>query len=461
MRNLRKERDTLGEVEVEAGALYGAQTARALANFPISGWKMPEMFLASLVLIKKAYAIANAQAGLLSENVSRAIVLACDQVLKGQLWEQFPVDVFQTGSGTSTNMNVNEVLAHLASEALTGQGKTGASVHPNDHVNLGQSSNDTVPSAARLMALEQCLKFLLPAVRQVVATLDTLARRYTRTVTLGRTHLVDAVPTTYGRVFSAWQERLTAALSRVEREALNSQRLPLGGTALGSGLGGHVQASLKACALLQEWTGFDLKLMANPSVGIQAWDDLLALAESLAHLARVLLAVSQDLRWRASGPYGGLGELLLPAVQPGSSLMPGKVNPVIPEAVAQVCLQVAGLAHACALSTSLAQLDLFHGGPLVVWNVHTMIKLMERGCLVLVERCLSGLSVNEERCRQLASRSPALATALAASLGYEQAAAVVRLAQERSLSLVEAGRQLGVPERALAALQDLESLAGL
>lgn len=461
MGDFRKERDTLGEVEVEAGALYGAQTARALGNFPISGWQMPEIFLGKLVLIKKAYAIANRQAGLLSESVSRAILLACDRVLEGHLWGHFPVDIFQTGSGTSTNMNVNEVLAHLASESLQAEGEKNGSVHPNDHVNLGQSSNDTVPSAARLMALEQCQRQLIPAVQRVVEALDTLAQRYARTVTLGRTHLVDAVPTTYGRVFSAWRERLSSALGRVERDASFLSRLPLGGTALGSRLGGNAQASLRACSLLQEWTGFHLELMANPSVGIQAWDDLLALAESIGHLASVLLAISQDLRWRASGPYGGLGELLLPAVQPGSSLMPGKVNPVIPEAVAQVCLQVAGLAHTCSLSNSLTQLDLFHGGPLVVWNTYTLIKLMERGCQVFVERCLSGLSVDEERCRQLASRSPALATALARSLGYEQAAAVVRLAQERSFSLVEAGRQMGISEEALAALGDLETLAGL
>lgn len=454
----RIERDTLGEMVVPAEALYGPQTARAVANFPISGWRMPPSFLEQLALVKKAYAVAHGELGKLPVAWAEAIVRAADEVRRGDLWEHFPVDVMQTGSATSTNMNMNEVLARLANRFL---GERDGPIHPNDHVNLGQSSNDVVPTAARLAFLELGQRVLLPALGDVAVALGDLAARFARTVTLGRTHLVDAVPTTYGRVFDAWRQRILAATARVEADLATLQSLPLGGTAVGSGLGGDEAASRRAVALLGQWTGFPLKLAPNPAVGIAAWEDLLALAESLAQASRVLFAIAQDLRLRASGPEGGLGELLLPAVQPGSSLMPGKVNPVIPEAVAQVCLEVQGLAVACGASQALAQLDLFHAAPLVIWNLDTMTRLLANACAVLCTRCLQGLEVDAARCRALAARSPALATALARSVGYEKAAEVVRHARTRGVPLEQAGRELGVPEEALAELSQLEKLAGL
>jgi fumarate hydratase class II len=357
-------------------------------------------------------------------------------------------------------MNMNEVLAFLANQSLGGEPREHKPVHPNDHVNLGQSSNDVVPTAARLAAWQACAQEVLPAVGEVAQALEGLANRYQKTVTLGRTHLMDAVPTTYGRVFAAWGLRLSAAAAHLEAVLPSLCTLPLGGTALGSGLGGDPRASQKAVELLAQWTGWPLHRAENPAVGIAAWEDLLAVADGLAHLAKVCFALAQELRWRASGPQGGLGELRLPALQPGSSLMPGKVNPVIPEAVAQACLQVHGLAAACNASQVLAQLDLFHGGPLVIWNLETMAKLLANCCRVLVSGCLEGLSVDEKRCRHLAAQSPALVTALARQVGYEKAAEVVKLAQASSLSLWEAGRKLGISEEALAQMSQLEKLAG-
>jgi fumarate hydratase class II len=421
---------------------------------------MPERFLRHLALVKKAYALANGACGHLPGPWAEAISQACDEVLAGGLWHHFPVDVFQTGSATSTNMNMNEVLAFLANQSLGGEPREHKPVHPNDHVNLGQSSNDVVPTAARLAAWQACAQEVLPAVGEFAQALEGLANRYQKTVTLGRTHLMDAVPTTYGRVFAAWGLRLSAAAAHLEAVLPSLGALPLGGTALGSGLGGDPRASQKAVELLAQWTGWPLHRAENPAVGIAAWEDLLAVADGLAHLARVGFALAQELRWRASGPHGGLGELQLPAVQPGSSLMPGKVNPVIPEAVAQACLQVQGLAAACNASQVLAQLDLFHGGPLVIWNLETMAKLLANSCRVLVSGCLAGLSVDERRCRHLAAQSPALATALARQVGYEKAAEVVKLAQASGLSLWEAGRKLGISEEALAQMSQLEKLAG-
>ncbi|MCS7182283.1 MAG: lyase family protein [Thermoanaerobaculum sp.] len=455
----RMEKDSLGEMAVPEDALFGAHTARALENFPLSGWTMPREFLRALVLIKKAMAIAHGELGFLPLPVAQALGRAADKLLAGELWHHFPVDVFQTGSATSTNMNANEVLARLANTLLEGEPAPGLRVHPNDHANLGQSSNDVIPTAARMVAW-QTARDLLGEGERLAQSLGGLARRYGNTVTLGRTHLVDALPTTYGRVFDVWQGRIRRSLRRVEWDTQPLTELPLGGTGVGTGLNAHPQAVNRALALLREWTGAPWQLMDNPALGIACWDDLLAFATSLSHFAGVLFCLAQELRWRSSGPNGGLGELRLPAVQPGSSLMPGKVNPVIPEAVAQVCLEVQGLAQACAASQALAQLELFHAAPLVTWNLITGGRLLTSACKVLVERCLAGLSVNEERCRQLAAASPALVTALSRELGYDQAAQVALLAQREGVSLVEAGRKLGVEERLLTAVLDPARLAG-
>ncbi|MBZ5588938.1 MAG: aspartate ammonia-lyase [Acidobacteriia bacterium] len=457
----RLERDTLGEMEVPAGALYGAQTARAVENFPISGWTLPPRFLASLARVKAAFARANGERGLLPPDTASAIAAAADEVATGGHSDHFPIDVFQTGSGTSTNMNMNEVLAHLANVRLGGDPTAHRPVHPNDHVNLGQSSNDVIPATLRLAAAVGWRDDVRPAVERVAAELMRLAVKHRGTVTLGRTHFMDAVPTTYGRVFGAWADRLHTSARSGNEGAQRLLLLPLGGTAVGTGISADRAVVARATKLLSEYTGLSLTLEPNPAVGISAQDAPIAFADALAAIGRVLLAVASDIRLRASGPFGGLGELELPAVQPGSSIMPGKVNPVIPEAVVQAALEVEGLASACRASATLHQLDLSHANPLLAWNLDTIARLLTSSCTVLVERCLFGLRVNVERTRRLAAASPALATALAVRIGYERAAEVAKAAEAAGTSVAEAARKLGVlsdPE--LAEVLDVAKMAG-
>ena len=458
----RLENDTLGTMEVPADALYGAQTARAVANFPVSGWTLPACFLAALARIKAAFARANGERGVLRAYIADAIASAAEEVASGTHLAHFPVDVFQTGSGTSTNMNMNEVLAHLANRALGGDPTAHTPVHPNDHVNLGQSSNDAIPAALRLASALAWRERVRPAAETVAAEFRRLEKEHRGTVTLGRTHLMDAVPTTYGRVFGAWADRLDAAVAPAGSAADALLALPLGGTAVGTGIGADHAAVARAIERLAGSTRLALKLQGNPAAGIAAQDDPVAFADALAGLGRVLFAVANDLRLRASGPFGGLGELELPAVQPGSSIMPGKVNPVIPEAVAQAALEVEGLAAACRASAALHQLDLSHANPLLAWNLDAMARLLAGACDVLATRCLSGLRVNAERARRLAAASPALATALAVRIGYERAAEVAKAAEKAGESVMEAARRLNVlPEGELAGILDLARLAGV
>ena len=456
----RQEKDTLGTMEVPAAALYGAQTARALANFPISGWTLPSAFLVALARIKAAYARANAERRLLAPQLAEAIAAAAEEVAGGEHLEQFPLDVFQTGSGTSTNMNMNEVIAHLANRRLGGDPAAHRPVHPNDHVNLGQSSNDAIPAALRIATALAWRDTVRPAVLAVAARLERLGREHARTVTLGRTHFMDAVPTTYGRVFAAWAMRLGEAAAACEASAGRLLALPLGGTAVGSGIGADPRVVARAVRILANSTRLKLTMHENPAVGIAAQDAPIAHADTLAGVARVLFGIANDIRMRASGPFGGLGELDLPAIQPGSSIMPGKVNPVIPEAVAQVAIEVEGLASACRGAAALHQLDLSHANPLLAWNLDTMAHLLGSACDALVERCLGGLRVNRERALALAAASPALATALATHIGYERAAEVAKAAEKAGITVLEAARRLAVlPERELEQALDLERLA--
>jgi fumarate hydratase class II len=430
-------------------------------NFRISGWVLPGSFLRAVAEIKRAFARANGELGLLPRELAEAIAAASGEVAAGAHREQFPVDVFQTGSGTSTNMNVNEVLAHLANRRLGGDPAAHRPVHPNDHVNLGQSSNDVVPAALRMMGALQWRDETRPAADLVKGELDRLAAAHRETVTLGRTHLMDAVPTTYGRVFDAWARRVGEAVARADVDAQALLDVPLGGTALGTGIGADPRAVKRAVELLSSDTGLSLKPQANPAVGIAAQDAPIAFADALAGLGRTLGAIAGDLRLRSSGPFGGLGELLLPAVQPGSSIMPGKVNPVIPEAAVQVAIEVEGLAAACRGSATLHQLDLSHASPMLAWNLDTMGRLLAGACRALATRCLSGLKVDVARARALAESSPAVATALAGRIGYERAAEVAKAAERAGESVLAAARRLHVlPDSELVALLDLRKIAG-
>ncbi len=458
----RTEHDTMGEVEVPASALYGAQTARAIVNFPLSGWRLPRAFLTALARIKAAFARANGAAGRLPDDLARAIATAAETIAAGEHLDQFPVDVFQTGSGTSTNMNMNEVLAHLANGLLGDSPHAPGPVHPNDHVNMGQSSNDVIPAALRIAALGIWYENLVPTLERAARQLDALGVAHASTVTLGRTHLMDAVPTTYGRIFSGWAVRLRKASQRCKRIAADLSALPLGGTAVGTGIGSD-RASVEAVIDdLAQHTGLDLRAQSNPAAGIAAQDAPIAYADGLAAIARVLLAIANDLRLRGSGPFGGIGELRLPAVQPGSSIMPGKVNPVIPEAVAQAAIEVQGLASACQATVALHQFDLSHANPLLAWNLDTMSTLLARSTAVLTDRCLNGLEVDVARARAHAASSPALATALVRELGYERAAEIAKAAEAAGEPVGRTARRLGVlPASELDRLFDLERLAGV
>jgi fumarate hydratase class II len=382
-------------------------------------------------------------------------------VASGQHLDHFPVDVFQTGSGTSTNMNMNEVLAHLANRRLGGDPAARQPVHPNDHVNLSQSSNDVIPAALRVAAWQGWQGRAAPALEGVVAELEGLAASHRRTVALGRTHLMDAVPTTYGRTFDQWARRLAAALARGHESAAQLRQLPLGGTAVGSGIGADPGAVELVLASLGTAAGTNFTATPNPACGIAAQDPLINHADALAGAARVLLTIANDLRLRGSGPFGGLAELALPAVQPGSSIMPGKVNPVIPEAVAQAAIQVEGLAAACRASAFLHQLELSHCNPLLAWNLEVMTTLVANAATVLVSRCLSGLAVNERRARAHAEASPALATALARRLGYDAASKIAKSAEASGEPVAATARSLAVlPTEELDELLDVDRLAG-
>ncbi|NOZ78841.1 MAG: aspartate ammonia-lyase [Acidobacteria bacterium] len=457
----RTEHDTLGEVEVPADALYGAQTARAIVNFPLSGWKLPPGFLAALATIKAAFARAHRAAGLLPAELADVIAGAADAIASGEHLDQFPIDVFQTGSGTSTNMNMNEVIAHLANRKLGGDPGAHTPVHPNDHVNMGQSSNDVIPAAMRIAALTAWRRAVAPALEALEGRLDSLAGAHAATVTLGRTHLMDAVPTTYGRIFGQWADRLREAGDRCERVAADLCALPLGGTAVGTGIGSSPGIPANVVSILARRTGLDVHTRSNPAVGIAAQDAPIAHAGGLAGIAQVLMAISNDLRLRSSGPFGGIGELRLPAVQPGSSIMPGKINPVIPEAVTQVAIEVQGLAAACGATAALHQFDLSHANPLLAWNLDTMAQLLANASRLLADRCLCGLEVDVERARAHAAASPALATALAGALGYERAAQIAKAAEEAREPVGVTAHRLGVlPEAELDQLLDLDRLAG-
>ena len=461
-KKVRVEKDTLGTMEVPEDALYGAQTARAVANFPISGWQLPQGFLSAQALIKHAFAAAHQELGMLPSEIAGAIMASAQEVIAGAHREHFPLDVFQTGSGTSTNMNTNEVIAHLANKKLGGEPSKNKPVHPNDHVNLGQSSNDTIPASLRIANYVLWAERVEISLAGLIAELARHAKEAHSVVTLGRTHLMDAVPTTYGLIFDAWARRLKAASAMASYTAQGLLELPLGGTAVGTGVGAKKEAVELAVQKIAAHHKASFRVQENPSVGISSQDAVIAHADALAGIARVLLAIANDLRLRGSGPFGGLGELRLQAVQPGSSIMPGKVNPVIPEAVAQVALQVEGLAQTCRASAALHQLDLSHANPLLAWNLDTAGHLLASACDVLVASCLREMTINLERARAFALASPAMATGLANRIGYEKAAEIAKESEKAGEPVSKTARRLQVlPDAELDHLLDLERLVGL
>jgi aspartate ammonia-lyase len=454
----RIERDPLGEVRVPADAYYGGQTQRAVDNFPISGFTaFPELVVAT-VLIKRAAAEANRELGRLDSRVAGAIISAADEVLSGKLRDQFVVDVYQAGAGTSHNMNTNEVLANRATELLGGSKGDYSRVHPNDHVNMGQSTNDVFPTATRLAVLAM-LPELLAAARQLASAFDAKAQEFASILKTGRTHLQDAVPITLGQEFSGYAANITHAADDLERTTEQLQELNLGATALGTGLNAGDDYTELAVRNLARALTLPVRPAANRFRVTQSMGDVLAYSAALRRLAVEVSKVSSDLRLLSMGPRAGLAEIQLPAVQPGSSIMPGKVNPSVPEMVNQVCYQVYGCDAANLAAADAGQLELNVMMPVIAWNTLLATRILRQAMRVLSERCVAGLTADEQRCRELLDRSTAVATALSPYIGY---AATAEIAKEsvrtgKSVASIVRERQL-LPEDQLERILSPETM---
>ena len=444
----RIEHDSMGELKVPADACYGAQTQRAVQNFPISGLRMPRAFIRALGLIKSAAAAVNAELGHLPKGVARAIRDAAGRVAAGEFDAHFPIDIYQTGSGTSSNMNANEVIAHLASAARL-------EVHPNDHVNMGQSSNDVIPTAIHLSAVLETRERLLPALSHLRKTIDRRARGLARVAKTGRTHLMDAMPVTFGQELSGWSAQLASAQARIEDALGRMRRLPLGGSAVGTGINADPKFGSKVAIELTRMTRTRFFPADNHFEGIAAQDDAVELSGQLKALACALMKISNDLRWMNSGPLAGLAEIELPALQPGSSIMPGKVNPVIPEAVAMVCAQVIGNDAAITLGGQAGNFQLNVMLPLIAHNLLQSIMLLGNAMRLLADDAIAGFKINHAQIRQALDRNPILVTALNPVIGYEKGAAMAKQAYKQKRPILDVAVEVtGLPRAQLARLLD-------
>jgi len=410
----------MGDIEVPRDALWGAQTARAVQNFPLSGLTMPLPIIHALARIKSAAASVNAELSALDPEIAQAVAKAADEVADGLHDDQFPVDIFQTGSGTSTNMNVNEVVARIAHLA------TGLAVHPNDHVNAGQSSNDTFPTAIRVAAVLTTRNLLVPALSHLSAALSRRESAFTDVVKAGRTHLMDAVPVTLGQEFGGYRRQIELAEARLLQAADGAAELPLGGTAAGTGLNAAPGFASAVIARLAQTSGSIFREASDHFEAQSAQDALVALSGAAKVLAVSLTKICNDLRWMGSGPRAGLGEIHLPDLQPGSSIMPGKVNPVIPEAVLMVCAQVIGNDATITTAGAAGNFELNVMLPVIGRNLLESLVFLARAARLLADRCIEGVTADEQRCLELAQSSPAIVTALNSHLGYDAAAAVVK-----------------------------------
>lgn len=452
--SFRIEHDSMGELQVPAEALWGAQTQRALNNFPISGQPMPRGFIRALGLIKAAAAEVNAGLGLLPKGVAKSIRTASLQVAAGEYDAHFPIDIYQTGSGTSSNMNANEVIAKLA--AAGGKAK----VHANDHVNLGQSSNDVVPTAIRVSAQLAVVEHLLPALKHLRQTIDRRGKSLAKVVKTGRTHLMDAMPLTFQQEFSAWSAQLQSAEERLQDSLKRLRRLPLGGTAIGTGINADPRFGARVARALSTMTKTRFESASNKFEGLAAQDDAVELSGQLSALAVALIKISNDLRWMNSGPLAGLGEIELPTLQPGSSIMPGKVNPVIPEATVMVCAQVIGHHTAITIAGQTGNFQLNVTLPLIAANLLDSIQLLGNVSRLLADSAIAGLSVRQAHIREALDRNPILVTALNPVIGYEKGAAIAKQAYKQNRPVLDVAREVtGLSEKTLKPLLDPAVLA--
>lgn len=427
----RIEKDSLGEIRVPATALYGAQTQRAVENFPISDLRFPRTFIRALGMIKRAAAAVNLDLGLLAADLSAAIQQAAQEVEDGALDAHFPLDIFQTGSGTSTNMNGNEVIAARATQILERK------VHPNDHVNMGQSSNDVIPTAIHLSAHLAVSQDLLPALHYLHQALLRKAEQVDGVVTTGRTHLMDAMPVRLGQEVGAWASQIEQGIERVEGALTRLAELAQGGTAVGTGINAHPEFAGRIAAKLSGFSGLALRPSRNFFVGLSTQDAAVELSGQLKTVAVSLMKIANDLRWMNSGPIAGLGEIALPSLQPGSSIMPGKINPVIPEAVTMVCAQVFGNDVTITIAGQSGNFQLNVMLPVAAYNLLQSISLLASASRVLADMAIAGFTVNEARIASLVGRNPILVTALNPVIGYEKGAKIAKQAYAEGRSLKE------------------------
>ncbi len=432
MADYRIERDSLGKVRVPRSALYGAQTERARTNFPISGQRMPRAFIEALGIIKRAAAMTNRDLGLLSEERARAIIHAAERLSNGDLDDHFPVDIYQTGSGTSTNMNANEVLASVA---ITESGKEG--VHPNDHVNMSQSSNDVIPTAMHVSAAMLLRNRLHPALSDLHHTLLAKSRAFDDVVKSGRTHLMDATPVRLGQEFGGYAAQVAAGMRRIDTALDELKEVALGGTATGSGINRHPEFPQRAIAYIAESTGIDFREAANHFEAQSAKDGFVMASGTLNTVAVSLMKIANDIRLLSSGPTSGIAEICLPAIQPGSSIMPGKVNPVMSEALMMVCARVMGNHTTITICGQHGNLELNVMMPVMAQAMIESIGIMAGACRAFHDNCLVGIEANKDRCKELLERNPTVVTALNAAIGYDLASEVSKAAVKEQRTVRE------------------------
>lgn len=438
----RTENDSMGSVTVPEHALYGASTQRAIKNFLISGITMPSSFIASLGILKRSCAQVNMELGLLEESVGKLIIQAANQVAAGLVDDHFPVDIFQTGSGTSTNMNANEVIANLANMSVGHNAGSKFPVHPNDHVNLGQSSNDLIPSALNVSLCLSINQKLINSLKVLDKVLNEKAGENRDIIKLGRTHLMDAVPMTFGQQFSGYSGQIKNSISKLQYAVSCLSKLPVGGTAVGTGLNSHPLFGEKVCKILAADTGIDFKVTDNHFSSQSNLDEAVFIAGILINVSTAVKKIANDIRLMASGPRAGLNEINVPPLQPGSSIMPGKVNPVICESVIQVCHYIYGMCQGVIISGNDGYLQLNTNLPIAAHNLLSSIEILNNATLNFAEKCLAGVTVNKEKCRQDVEGSLMMSTLLVPEIGYDKAAQISQTAYEQNKTVKEAALEL-------------------
>lgn len=436
-KGFRLEKDSLGEMYVPEDALWGPQTQRAVENFPISGYRFPRGFIRAIGMVKYAAAKANLKLQQLEKKAGDAILQAAQEVMEGKRDDQFVVDIFQTGSGTSTNMNANEVIANLANLLLGGTIGSKTPVHPNDHVNMGQSSNDVIPTCLHISAVEAIKNHLLPVLDRMRQELDKKAKDFNSIVKIGRTHLQDATPVRLGQEFSGYTSMVTHGIQRIEKSLGHLLELALGGTAVGTGINAHPDHARLTIEEINRITGCEFREADNHFEAQGAKDAVVEVSGALKTLASSLTKIAKDIKWMAAGPYASIGELNIPPVQPGSSIMPGKVNPVMAEALDQVCAQVIGNDGAITISGLSCNFELNVMMPVMAHNLLSSVELLTNGVKVFTEKCIVGLTANKERCKELVEKSLAMVTALNPYIGYDKAAEIAQEAYRTKRSLRE------------------------